>query len=71
MLTIALISVIAAPLFVAIEWCSNERQSITEFFVGAEFAYGNASDCKDLVDKVENYTNLFVGLPGSYDKLWL
>ena len=60
MLTIALISVISVSLFVAIEWFNNERQSIPEFFVGVEFAYGNVSDCKDLVDKVKNYTNLFV-----------
>jgi hypothetical protein len=60
MLTIALISVISVSLFVDTERFNNERQSIPEFFVGVEFAYGNASDYKELVAKVRNYTNLFV-----------
>src|SRR4030065_2344133 len=40
----------------------NTRQSTPEFFVGVEMAYANATfgDVKDLVDKVKNYTNLFV-----------
>ena len=58
-LTIALITVILISLFAINEWFSN-HQSTPEFFVGVEFAYGNASDLKDLVDKVKNYTNLFV-----------
>jgi len=63
-LTITLVSIISVSLFVAIEWFNNERQSSPEFFVGVEFAYGDVSDCKDLVDQVKNYTNLFVvGLP--------
>jgi hypothetical protein len=60
LLTIALISVISVSFFVAIEWFKDERQSMPEFFVGVEFAYGNVNECKDLVDKVKNYTNLFV-----------
>jgi hypothetical protein len=73
MLTIALISIISVSLFVAIEWFNNERQSIPEFFVGVEFAYGNVSDCKDLVDKVKNYTNLFAigSLDISLNQIWL
>jgi hypothetical protein len=58
-LAIALIAVILVSLFALNEWFSN-HQSTPEFFVGVEFAYGNASDLKDLVDKVKNYTNLFV-----------
>jgi hypothetical protein len=58
-LTIALITVILISLFAINEWFSN-HQSTQEFFVGVEFAYGNASDLKALVDKVKNYTNLFV-----------
>jgi hypothetical protein len=58
-LTIALIAVILVSLFAINEWFSS-HQSTPEFFVGVEFAYGNASDLKDLVDKVKNYTNLFV-----------
>lgn len=60
MLTIALISVISISLFVAIEQFNDSRQSIPKFFVGVELAYGEISDYKDLVDKVKNYTNLFV-----------
>jgi hypothetical protein len=58
-LTIALIAIILGSLFAINEWFSN-HQSTPEFFVGVEFAYGNASDLKDLVDKVKNYTNLFI-----------
>ena len=67
-LTIALIAVILVSLFAINEWFSN-HQSTPEFFVGVEFAYaydnatginGLVSDLKGLVDKVKNYTNLFV-----------
>jgi len=34
--------------------------SSAPFYVGIEFGYGNASDCKLLIDKVKNYTNLIV-----------
>ena len=60
MLTIALISVVSVSPSVAIELFNNKRQSIQEFFVGVEFAYGDVGDLKDLVDKVKNYTNLVV-----------
>lgn len=73
MLTIALISVISVSLFVAIEWFGKDGQSIPEFFVGVDFAYGDVSDCKDLVDKVKNYTNLLVigALEISFNQTWL
>jgi hypothetical protein len=58
-LTITLIAVILVSLFAINEWFSN-HQSTPDFFVGVEFAYGDASDLKNLVDKVKNYTNLFV-----------
>lgn len=58
-LAIALIAVILVSLFALNEWFSN-RQSTPDFFVGVELAYGNTSDLKKLVDKVKNYTNLFV-----------
>jgi hypothetical protein len=58
-LTITLIAVILVSLFAINEWFSNQK-STPEFFVGVEFAYGDASDLKDLVDRVKNYTNLFV-----------
>jgi hypothetical protein len=59
-LTIALIAIISVPLFVTFEWLSDYRRSTPEFFVGVEFAYDNASDLKEVVDKVKDYTNLFV-----------
>ena len=37
----------------------------TEFFVGVQLGYGGVDDYKALVDKVKNYTNLFV--TSSYD----
>jgi hypothetical protein len=58
-LAIALIAVILVSLFAVNVWFSN-HQSAPEVFVGVEFAYGDASDLKDLLDKVKNYTNLFV-----------
>ena len=72
-LAIALISVISVSLFVAVEWFNNKRQSRPEFFVGVEFAYGDVSDCKELVDKVKDYTNLFVvgALEISFNQTWL
>lgn len=60
MLAIALVSVIALSLFAAVEWFNYEQRLTSEFFVGVECAYGDAKDCKDLVDKVRNFTNLFV-----------
>ena len=56
-----LIAVLLSTLFLAIEmFIINEQPSVPEFFVGVEFAYNNVDDCKDLIDKVKNYTNLFV-----------
>jgi len=59
-LAIVLIAVILVSFF-AINELFRNHQSTPDFFVGVEFAYSdNASDLKDLVDKVKNYTNLFV-----------
>ncbi len=45
-------------------WTStiDKQNSIPEFFVGVEYAIDNHSveDCKALVDRVKNFTNLFV-----------
>lgn len=60
MLATVLISAIFVSLFAAFEFFSDGRQSTSEFFVGVELAYGNVHDCEDLVDKVKDYTNLFV-----------
>ena len=59
MLAIALIATILVSLFALNEWFSNPQPTL-EFFVGVELAYGDIGDLKNLVDKVENYTNLFV-----------
>lgn len=62
-LALSAILIIAISLFYVIEWIWNEKPS-PKIFVGVEFAYGDANDCKNLVDKVKNYTNLFIiGLP--------
>jgi len=66
-LAITLVAIIFMSLFAINEWFSN-YQSTREFFVGVEFAYdenaGNVEelvdDLKVLVDKVKDYTNLFV-----------
>jgi hypothetical protein len=55
-------------LFVVENWFSDNKAAPREFYVGAMFAYGNqTSQVKALVDKVEDYTNLFV--LGSVDLL--
>ena len=42
-------------------WLDNADNADAEFFVGVEFAYsGNIDDLKALVDKVKDYTNVFV-----------
>ncbi len=58
-----LIVIIVSPLFLAI-WNqgSREQSSDPEFFVGVEYAIDNYSieGCKNLVDRVKNFTNFFV-----------
>ena len=62
-LALLAISIIAISLFYVIEWIWDWKPS-PKIFVGVEFAYGDANDCKNLVDKVKNYTNLLIiGLP--------
>ncbi len=66
-LGIILVAVLAVSIIVAIEWLDSGH-STPEVFVGIEFAYDeNAGDVKELVDdlkvlvdKVKDYTNLFV-----------
>jgi len=60
-LGIILIAVLFVSIIVAAGWWLGSVNSNAEFFVGVEFAYsGNVSDVKSLVDKVKDYTNLFV-----------
>ena len=57
---ILLIVIIILSLFLALNWFSNQTSS-REFYLGVEYAYGNqTSEVKALVDKVKDYTNLFV-----------
>ncbi len=57
---ILLIAVIVLSLFLALNWFSSQT-SPRQFYLGVEFAYGNqVSEVKALVDKVKDYTNLFV-----------
>ena len=61
MLGIILIAVIFVSIIATAGWWMGSVNSNPEFFVGVEFAYsGNVSDVKSLVDKVKDYTNLFV-----------
>jgi hypothetical protein len=58
-LGIFLVAVISASLFVAVKLIGD--RDAPDFYVGVEFAYSsNVSDLKALVDKVKDYTNLFV-----------
>ena len=60
---LTLIIIIVSPLFLAIWNQSNRKQSSDpEFFVGVEYAIDNYSveGCKELVDRVKNFTNFFV-----------
>ncbi len=56
-----LAAIIAVAFFVTVYWSSTSCEDL-EFYVGVEVAYPNAnvSDVRLMVDKVRNYTNLFV-----------
>ena len=69
LLTITLIVIITLSMIITVIWFSDYVPSTPEFFVGVEFAYSYGdeadsrsllNDLKSLVDKVRNYTNLFV-----------
>ena len=54
------IALIALSLIITVNWFSNQTSS-REFYLGVEYAYGDhANELESLVDKVKNYTNLFV-----------
>ncbi len=54
---IAIILISAFVIFLDDTFKANNR---SPFYVGIEFGYGNATDCKALIDKVKDYTNLLV-----------
>jgi hypothetical protein len=60
-LAVVLVAVILISLLAALNWSSLPAEN-PEFYVGVEMAYTNAntSDVREMVDKVKNYTNLFV-----------
>jgi hypothetical protein len=60
-LGIILIVVLSVSIIATVDWWLGNVHSTSEFFVGVEFAYSDSvSDLKNLVDKVKDYTNLFV-----------
>ena len=60
-LTLALVVIVLFSLFAALVWLDVPSEN-PEFYVGVEVAYKNTniSDVRDMVDKVRNFTNLFV-----------
>ncbi len=55
-----LIIVVCLGIIISADWFTSTKGD-REFYVGVEYAYGdNASEVKALVDKVKDYTNLFV-----------
>ncbi len=60
---VILITIIVSPLFlVALNVGIDEQDSDPDFFLGVEYAIDNYSveGCKALVDRVKNFTNVFV-----------
>ncbi len=60
LLTIALVCIIVGSIFVTLNYVPSGKAEAPPFYVGIEFCYGNATECKALVDHVKNYTNLIV-----------
>jgi len=60
-LAIGMVIILLVSIFAGFE-LRGTRKSTSDFFVGVEMAYANATfgDVKDLVDEVKDYTNLFV-----------
>ena len=60
-IAISLIVIVFLSLFLLFNWGSSNQTPGREFYVGVEYAYGNqSSEVIALVDKVKDYTNLFV-----------
>ncbi len=68
-----LIAIIIAAIFVANSTSTVKAQETQPFHVGVTFGGDNSADAKILIDKVKNYTNLFVvasgPLQGNIDEL--
>lgn len=65
MASVIIVVLISSSLLVIWSFLPDKNGSSAEFFVGVQLGYGGVDDCKALVDKVKNYTNLFV--ISSYD----
>ncbi len=53
--------IVILSLFLTLNWYGSNQTPQREFYVGVEYAYGNQiGEIKALVDKVKDYTNLFV-----------
>jgi len=62
---VIIVVLVSSSLLVIWSFLPDENGLGAEFFVGVQLGYGGVDDCKALVDKVKNYTNLFV--ISSYD----
>ena len=61
LVAILLIALISVSLFLTFNKPSGQTVTTRTFYVGVEYAYGNQfNELKTLVDKVKDYTNLFV-----------
>lgn len=57
---IIIVVLVLSSLLVVWTFLPDEEAVSSEFFVGVQLGYGGVDDCKALVDKVKDYTNLFV-----------
>jgi parallel beta-helix repeat protein len=61
LLAVVVAAIVLSSSFLVIwSFLPHEDGSSAEFFVGVQLGYGGVDDCKALVDKVKDYTNLFV-----------
>ncbi len=68
-LTILLMLVVLLTLFfVYPAWLSGAKNDQTPFYVGVTFGGNSSADAKQLIDKVKDYTNLFVVQSGPMQK---
>ncbi len=59
--TLFLVFIISLSVFVTLQPSNPAAEKVSSpFYVGVEFGYGGMSECKELIDKVCNYTNLLV-----------
>ncbi len=62
-LAAAIVVLLTLSLFFAAEnflLHKNQAETQTNFYVGVECGYNNVTLCKALIDKVKDYTNLFI-----------